>query len=130
MTQIREQGPAFGRDLDPPQVVGEAALALSDVQEVADADRPFAALQVEKSQAPFLFAVDEEVLREDDALAEGLGREVDHELLELGREFQADEGDDVRELEVDAELVEESRPELLGPVVPREPEGPIPALGE
>ncbi|MCK7483063.1 MAG: hypothetical protein M0C28_42620 [Candidatus Moduliflexus flocculans] len=60
--------------LDLVEVGGEAALALADVEEVADADRPFAALPVDEGQAPFRFAVDEEVLGDDDALVEGLGQ--------------------------------------------------------
>ena len=72
----RPPGPVAGRHLDAGQVVVEAPLALADVQEVGDAGRPLLAPGVDEDQAAFLLAVDEQVLGDDDALAEGLGRGV------------------------------------------------------
>ena len=91
LAQVREEGPVPGRDLDLLELVGEAPLALPDVEEVADPDGPLAALDVAEGQAALRLAVDEEVLRQDDALVEDLGREADQDLFELGRELQPDE---------------------------------------
>ncbi len=74
--------------------------------------------------------MDKEVLGEDDPAAEDLGRERDQDLFELGRELQPDEAGDVGGLEVNAELVEDDRPQLRGPVVLGVAGGPGPAFGE
>ena len=130
LSEVGQRRPAPRGHLDPGQVVVEPALAFADVEQVIDADGPLLALFVDEDDAPLRFAVDEEVLGDDDALAEGLGREADQGLFEVRGELQPDQGQDVGELEIDTLLVDELRPEGFALVVGGELGRPVPSLGE